>query len=91
DLSWWWFVGLFLVPDVGLLGFLADNMIGSRAYNTTHTLLGPLVLTGVALSVESEVTLALAAIWLFHCGIDRAFGYGLKYPAGPKETHLQVI
>jgi Domain of unknown function (DUF4260) len=27
-------------------------------------------------------------IWLAHCGIDRALGYGLKYQAGFGFTHL---
>ncbi|HCQ77260.1 MAG TPA: DUF4260 domain-containing protein, partial [Leeuwenhoekiella sp.] len=22
DLSWWWFIGLFFVPDIGMLGYL---------------------------------------------------------------------
>jgi hypothetical protein len=26
-----------------------------------------------------------------HIGIDRAIGYGLKYPTGFKDTHLQRV
>jgi len=33
----------------------------------------------------------LALIWLTHIGVDRAVGYGLKYPSGFKETHLQRV
>ena len=30
----------------------------------------------------------IALIWGAHIGIDRLFGYGLKYPTGFKDTHL---
>ena len=39
--------------------------------------------------VGSRVELAL--IWLVHIGVDRAVGYGLKYPGGFRETHLQRV
>jgi hypothetical protein len=26
-----------------------------------------------------------------HIGVDRAVGYGLKYPTGFKDTHLQRV
>jgi hypothetical protein len=28
-------------------------------------------------------------IWIVHIGMDRMLGFGLKYPTGFKETHLQ--
>jgi hypothetical protein len=28
-------------------------------------------------------------IWIIHIGVDRAIGYGLKYPSGFRDTHLQ--
>jgi hypothetical protein len=31
---------------------------------------------------------ALALIWLAHIGLDRALGYGLKYPTAFRHTHL---
>ena len=39
----------------------------------------------------SDTALALALIWLTHIGVDRAVGYGLKYPSGFKDTHLQRV
>jgi len=32
-----------------------------------------------------------ALIWLAHIGIDRALGYGLKYPTFFRDTHLQHV
>ena len=40
---------------------------------------------------SSDTALALALIWLTHIGVDRAVGYGLKYPSGFKDTHLQRV
>jgi len=36
----------------------------------------------------SPVLLPYALIWMNHIGVDRLLGYGLKYPAGFKFTHL---
>ena len=45
----------------------------------------------VGLFVPYEPAVAVALIWLAHCGIDRALGYGLKYQAGFGFTHLGRI
>jgi hypothetical protein len=37
---------------------------------------------------SASLAILLAFVWLAHIGIDRAVGYGLKYPAGFDETHL---
>jgi hypothetical protein len=33
----------------------------------------------------------LGLIWLAHVGADRLLGYGLKYPTGFRDTHLQRV
>jgi hypothetical protein len=33
----------------------------------------------------------IGLIWLAHIGIDRAPGYGLKYPSAFTDTHLQRV
>ena len=33
----------------------------------------------------------IALIWLAHIGMDRMLGYGLKYPTGFKDSHLQRV
>jgi hypothetical protein len=38
-----------------------------------------------------EAALQIALIWLAHIGVDRMLGYGLKYPTGFKDTHLQRV
>jgi hypothetical protein len=89
--SWWLFAALILAPDLGLLGYLVDPAVGARTYNLTHTLLGPAALIGVALAVGSTTWFAVAMIWVAHIGVDRLAGYGLKYPTGNRDTHLQRL
>lgn len=87
--SWLLFVVLFLVPDLGILAYLAGARFGAMAYNVMHNYAGPLLLVMVLLSTAGSVAIPL--IWAAHIGIDRALGYGLKYPEGFAETHLGRI
>jgi Domain of unknown function (DUF4260) len=89
--SWWLFAILFLAPDLSFLGYLAGPRVGAIAYNLLHTITGPILLALAALSVPYEPAMAIALIWLAHCGFDRALGYGLKYEAGFGFTHLGRI
>jgi Domain of unknown function (DUF4260) len=89
--NWWLFAILFLVPDLSFLAYLAGARVGAIAYNLVHTITGPILLALAGLFVPYEPSTAVALIWLAHCGIDRALGYGLKYEAGFGFTHLGRI
>jgi Domain of unknown function (DUF4260) len=89
--TWWLFAILFLAPDLSFLAYLAGARVGAIAYNLVHTLAGPFFLALAGLFVPYEPAMAVALIWLAHCGIDRALGYGLKYEAGFGFTHLGQI
>jgi hypothetical protein len=91
DVSWWLFAALILVPDVGLAGYLAGPRVGALTYNLTHTLVGPTALALLGLVTGSATAMAVASIWAAHIGIDRAFGFGLKYASGFRDTHLQRV
>jgi hypothetical protein len=91
DASWWWFAGLLLAPDLGLLGYLAGGRVGATTYNLTHTLSLPLAVGLLGLATDGETLLATALIWAAHIGMDRALGYGLKYPGDFRDTHLQRV
>jgi hypothetical protein len=84
----WLFVVLALAPDISMLAYLGGNRVGSTVYNTFHTYLAPATLgvVGVWSTVTPFVLIAL--VWAAHIGVDRAVGYGLKYPTGFKHTHL---
>jgi hypothetical protein len=87
--SWWWFVALWLVPDLSMLGYLAGACRGARIYNALHTYVGPVVLGVSAYLLRANLTVAaIALIWANHIGVDRLLGYGLKYGEGFGFTHL---
>ncbi len=91
DHGWGVFALLFFVPDLGMLGYLANPRTGAAVYNILHTYVLPLLLGAFGLLGRHGMTFALAAIWTAHIDFDRMLGYGLKYPTGFGETHLGRI
>lgn len=89
--GWVLFAALLLVPDVGMVGYLAGPVIGARTYNATHWLGGPGLVGGISLITGTSLLGAIALIWVAHVGMDRALGYGLKYPTHFRDTHLQRV
>jgi len=90
-LSWWWFAGLFFLPDVSILGYLAGPKAGSYFYNLFHHF-GIAVLCYAAGIYSEMLHLEVAGIILFsHAAFDRIMGYGLKYPDHFKHSHLGKI
>ena len=86
--SWLLFAILFLAPDLSMLGYLANGRAGAIFYNLIHTYVLPLLLAGYAAATDHHTTLLIALIWIAHIGMDRALGFGLKYPTHFKDTHL---
>ena len=89
--SWWLFAALWLAPDLSMLGYLGGPKLGARIYNAIHTYVTPATLAVSGLLLQSPVLLPYALIWINHIGADRLLGYGLKYPAGFKFTHLGTL
>ncbi len=87
--SWLWFAALFLVPDLFMLGYLANKRVGALVYNLAHTYTAPLLVFGVLRFAGSTLYDWLILIWVAHIGWDRLLGYGLKYDTAFKDTHLQ--
>jgi hypothetical protein len=89
--AWWWYPVLILLPDLGMIGYLINPRIGAMTYNFTHWIvLGVLCyILGYLLALPA---LALAGIIVIgHSALDRALGYGLKYPDSFKHTHLDTL
>lgn len=91
DYPWWLLVALILAPDLAMVGYLAGPAIGAMAYDAAHTYVFPVVLVAVGVIAGDRIPIELGLIWLVHIGVDRAIGYGLKYPTGFKDTHLQRV
>ncbi|RLM68171.1 DUF4260 family protein [Halorubrum sp. Atlit-8R] len=84
----WLFVVLALAPDVSMLAYLGGARVGSTVYNVFHTYLAPAALGVVGVWFTVTPLTLIALVWAAHIGVDRAVGYGLKYPTGFKHTHL---
>ncbi len=91
DFGWLLLVVLALAPDLSMLGYLAGARAGAVAYDAAHTSALPLALSTAGVLAGSDLPVQLALIWLVHIGADRLLGYGLKYPTGFEDTHLQRV
>ena len=89
--AWWLLLLLALAPDLSMIGYAAGPRAGALAYDVAHTYVLPVALAAIGVVADSDTLLKLALIWLAHIGVDRGVGYGLKYPSGFKDTHLQRV
>ncbi len=88
---WWYFPLLFFAPDLSMTAYIAGPRVGAIIYNIVHHRALDLLLyvAGLLLAVPF---LSLAGIILFaHSSLDRALGYGLKFPDAFTNTHLGRI
>ena len=89
--SWLAFAVFILAPDLSMLAYLAGPRAGAIGYNSARTYIAPLALAGLGAFAASPIATAAGIIWLAHVGVDRALGYGLKYPTAFGDTHLGRI
>lgn len=90
SLDWRWLL-LFLLFDLGILGYMWGKHIGAQLYNLTHNLAIPGVLLLLYIVFDGKPLIIIALLWLLHIFIDRALGYGLKHYEGFEHTHLGPI
>ena len=86
--GWALFAGLFLIPDLSMLGYLRDRRIGATIYNLGHSYLAPGPLVAFGLLASQPLAVSIGLIWIAHIGFDRVVGYGLKYDTAFGHTHL---
>jgi hypothetical protein len=91
DAPWQLYALLFFAPDLGFLGYLLGPRVGAAAYNALHSTVAPLLLAIAGIVAVWPIAGTVAMIWLAHIGFDRALGFGLKYDAGFRFTHLGRI
>lgn len=91
DYPWWLLVALVLVPDLSIAGYVLGPTIGATIYDAAHTYALPVALAAIGVIADAEAAVQLGLILFAHIGVDRAIGYGLKYPTGFKDTHLQRV
>ena len=88
---WWLLLALVLAPDLSMVGYLAGPTVGAITYDAAHTYVLPIVLVTAGVIGDAEIATQLGLIWFTHIGVDRAVGYGLKYPTRFEDTHLQRV
>jgi len=86
--EWWYYIILFLGPDISMLGYLFGNKVGAVCYDIFHH-----KAIGITLFVTGFITnnwmMKVAGVIIYgHSSMDRMLGYGLKYFEGFKFTHL---
>lgn len=89
--NWWLFAVLLLAPDLSFFGLYAGETAGAKIYNLAHTYAVPALLGAIGWFGGVFWLTEVALIWVAHIGLDRALGYGLKYPGVAHHTHLGLI
>ncbi len=88
---WWFFLTLFLVPYIGMIGYIINSKFDALSYNTFHHKGLAIIISGIGIYISNE-PLQFSGIILFaHSAFDRILGYSLKYEKGFKCTHLGEV
>jgi len=88
---WLLAIPFLLVPDFSMVGYLRGPRVGAVTYNAVHNWAVGLGLIAVGLAVDIAPIAIAGAILVAHVGMDRAAGYGLKFPTSFGDTHLGRI
>jgi len=91
NVAWWFYLLMVLGPDISLLGYLAGNKTGAFIYNLAHHKGIAIIVFVTGLFLDNDMLVFSGIILFGHSSMDRIFGYGLKYEAGFKFTHLGTI
>lgn len=91
DYSWWWFLALFLVPDISILGYLVNPKIGATFYNISHHYAVAIGIYFIGIYFKITELQVIGSVFFAHSAFDRMLGFGLKYSDDFKNTHLGRI
>jgi Domain of unknown function (DUF4260) len=89
--EWWWYLVLFIGPDISMLGYLAGNKVGAACYNLFHHKGVAVAVFVAGLLLPHLLVQGIGIVMFGHSSMDRLFGYGLKTNEGFKYTHLGII
>jgi hypothetical protein len=89
DIAWWWFWAFLLLPDISMLGYLINTKAGAYFYNLGHHKGIALLVFALGLLFSLPFLSYAGCILYGHSSLDRALGFGLKYPDNFKNTHLK--
>ncbi|MBO6793310.1 MAG: DUF4260 domain-containing protein [Balneolaceae bacterium] len=91
EADWWWYLILFIGPDIGMFGYVFSPKVGAYVYNLFHHKALAVIVFILGVYTQHDPILLLGAVLFGHAALDRIFGYGLKYIDDFKHTHLGRI
>ncbi|MBI2763278.1 MAG: DUF4260 domain-containing protein [Chloroflexi bacterium] len=91
EAPWPLFFLFLLVPDLSMIGYRQGPHAGAITYNIVHNWATSGLVLGLGIAAASPALTLAGLILIAHVGMDRAFGYGLKYPTSFQDTHLGRI
>lgn len=89
--NWLVFALLILIPDVSMIGYLKSKQLGARIYNLGHNYILAFAVLVYGFLAADNFIVSLGLILTAHVGMDRFFGFGLKYSSNFKDTHIQKV
>jgi hypothetical protein len=90
-LAWWFYLVLFLSPDIGMLGYLINARVGAFTYNLFHHKLVASIVLILGVLQSNNYLLLAGLLLLAHSSFDRVLGYGLKYNDSFKHTNVGYL
>ncbi|PGK37518.1 hypothetical protein CN907_16445 [Bacillus anthracis] len=91
EFSWIIFLVFLLAPDLSMLAYRINNQVGANIYNLFHTYIISILIVIIGVYFKVDTVIMIGLIWTAHIGMDRMFGYGLKYETDFKDTHIQRL
>ena len=91
NVDWWWYLILFLGPDISMIGYAVTTHVGAGLYNMFHHKGFAIFIFFIGMYTGTPLWEVVGVIMFGHSSMDRMFGYGLKFNRGFKYTHLGVI
>jgi len=89
--DWLIFLLLVFLVDISMVGYIKGKSHGAITYNLVHNYILSLSIIFLGIISTFNWLTLLGLIILAHVGIDRFFGFGLKYKTNFKDTHIQKV
>lgn len=87
----WIVFWVFLLARLSMLAYGINNHVGANIYNLFHTYIISILIVIIGVYFKIDTVIMIGLIWTAHIGMDRMFGYGLKYETDFKDTHIQRL
>ncbi|MGI8600964.1 MAG: DUF4260 domain-containing protein [Chitinophagaceae bacterium] len=90
NVDWWFYLLLFIGPDISMLGYIINKKAGAITYNLFHHKTVAVIIFITGFFSGSWLLQVIGIILFGHSSMDRIFGYGLKYFQSFQHTPLAI-